>query len=196
MARCWSAVSATLLMAGCYTGVDGLDRGDDPDALPPGAADDAGEDAGDDDGEPDEPDVPCRTAGRTATRLLTAVEYENSVRRLLGVDTEVRSSLPIDETVSDLFVHNATAELDEGKARKYMLIAEQLVDVVTADFDERRVAVRDAALRVGGGHQRQRARGAGVDRGGRGGRGGAGVPGGGEARGDRLGGGGVRAHEA
>lgn len=131
MARCWSAVSATLLMAGCYTGVDGLDRGDDPDALPPGAADDAGEDAGDDDGEPDEPDVPCRTAGRTATRLLTAVEYENSVRRLLGVDTEVRSRLPVDETVSDLFVHNATAELDESKARKYMLIAEQLVDEIT-----------------------------------------------------------------
>jgi hypothetical protein len=130
MGRCWAAVSATLLVAGCYTGLEGFDPGDDP-GTPPGAADDAGDDAGadagdDDGGEPDAPDAPCRTAGRTATRLLTAAEYENSVRRLLGVDTEVQSRLPIDDVVGELFTHNGAAELDAGEVRKYMLVAEDL----------------------------------------------------------------------
>src|SRR5262245_30246036 len=80
MGLCRSAVSATLLMTGCYTGLEGFDPDQDPDAPPPGA-DDAGDDAdGDGDGEPDDQDdEPCRTAGRTATRLLTAAEYEHSV---------------------------------------------------------------------------------------------------------------------
>lgn len=125
MGRGWSVVSATLLMAGCYTGVDGMPPGDDL-GPPPGAADDAGDDAGDDgDGDGGEPDGPCRTASLTATRLLTAAEYEHSVHRLLGVDTEVQSRLPIDD-VGELFTHNGAAELDSTEVRKYMLVAEDL----------------------------------------------------------------------
>lgn len=110
-------------MAGCYTGLDHAPPGHDPHVPPAGGAD-AG-DAGDD-GEPSDDEEPCRTAARMATRLLTAVEYENSVRHLLGVDTEVRSSLPADEMVGELFTHNGTAELDVVKARQYMLVAEAL----------------------------------------------------------------------
>jgi len=112
-------------MTGCYTGLEGFDPGDL--GTPPGAADDAGDDAGDDDGdgEPDEPDAPCRTASRTATRLLTTAEYEHSVHRLLGVDIEVQSRLPVDD-VGELFSHNGAAELDTGEVRKYMLVAEDL----------------------------------------------------------------------
>jgi hypothetical protein len=124
-------VSAVLLVTGCYTGVEGFDAGGP--GAPPGAGDDAGDGDGDagndgDDGEPTD-DEPCRTTTRTASRLLTAAEYERSVHRLLGVDTEVRTRLPADDRVSDLFAHNGAVELDWGKVRTYMLVAEDLAEV-------------------------------------------------------------------
>ncbi len=128
-------MSAVLLGTGCYTGLDRFDANDDD---PPEAEGDRDPDSEEDSTTPpdeDEPEESCRTAGRTAMRLLTAAEYDNTVRELLQVDLDVRSRLPADELVGGGFTHNGGAFLDTAELRQYMQIAEELADAtILADL--------------------------------------------------------------
>jgi len=75
-------------------------------------------------------------------RRLTATEYGNTVRDLLGIDaTDLVADFPIDATVSG-FANNATVQsLQLGHARAYQSAAEAIAERLLADPELRDTAV-------------------------------------------------------
>jgi hypothetical protein len=132
-----SAVLSLLLpavatSAGCYTGLDG-NRGAGGFGDGSGA-DDAGDgDGGDGPGSHElcaEPQV-----GPTGLRRLTAEQYDNTVRDLLGVTTlpSVQFSFAPDERVGP-FTSNGTAPVVDLQVEQYMAAAEGIAAEVVGDL--------------------------------------------------------------
>ena len=99
---------AALLLPACYQGPPA-----DADPASGGAGTDAvateGDDGGSDESGVAEED-PCGPGGATVLRRLTAAEYANSVRDLLGVDaSDVAASFPADAAVNG-FINNASVQ--------------------------------------------------------------------------------------
>ncbi|MEM9462427.1 MAG: DUF1592 domain-containing protein [Myxococcota bacterium] len=116
------ALVMTLLLGGCYAGVDGFDS--------VGAGNDAGEDAGDDGQAPRCAEV---QAGPTALRRLTRSQYERTVRDLLGVQTEAAAGFAPDERVG-AFKSNAVAPVGDLQVEQYMDAAEVVATEASSDL--------------------------------------------------------------
>ena len=86
------------------------------------------------------PDVPvskfscpsnAQSYGQRTLRLLTKLEYQRSVRDLVGYQTDVTGSLP-DDFVSGAFVNNNTLSIDKTRYTSYLANAERIAtDVAT-----------------------------------------------------------------
>jgi polyisoprenoid-binding protein YceI len=90
------------------------------------------------DGQPDVPvsyfSCPSTTPnsyGQRTLRLLTKLEYQRSVRDLVGYQADVTASLP-DDFVSGAFVNNNTLSIDKTRFTSYLANAERIAtDVAT-----------------------------------------------------------------
>lgn len=122
------------LAAGCYSGLDSasdplVEAPDDGAGSDGPSADDAAD--GGDDGPTDaqcvQPDVDTQPL-----RRLTTIQYANSVRDLLDVDTDVTAPFPLDERVG-AFHSNAVAPVSDLVVEQYMDAAETLaVEAIAA----------------------------------------------------------------
>ena len=118
--------SATILVAGCYTGFNGDDSvasaGSGASAADGGSDDNGGDDSGDSDGDPSglcaDPNV-----GATALRRLTATQYDNSIRDLLGLTANYTVDFTADERIGP-FKSNSLAPVAELQVEHYMAAAE------------------------------------------------------------------------
>ncbi len=120
------ALGAMLGTAGCYSGVHGLDD----DAELAGAS-------GTDDSDPDEAEL-CRETdvAPTQMRRLTRLEYDNTVRDLLGDTTQPARQFFPDERVAG-FAANAVAPLTTSQLDEFVAAAETLAaNAVEQRWDE------------------------------------------------------------
>lgn len=121
-ARALWLLGPLVLLSACYTGLenDGAASGADG-----GDGTSAGEDAGT--GGDDGPVASCETpqVGVTALRRLTAAQYENSVRDLLGYAGDAAVGFSPDERVGP-FHSNLGAPITEVQVEQYMDAAEEI----------------------------------------------------------------------
>lgn len=136
-----------LAVGGCYSGTDGTlgGAGHDDGAMgtDPGAADssddeggssgDGGNDADDGDTD-DEPVAGCeeRTLGQSPMRRLTGLEYDNTVRDLLGDTSAPSHAFVADESVAG-FAANAVAPLSATQLDQYFSAAEDVAATAVAE---------------------------------------------------------------
>ena len=127
-----------LTVAGCYSGVDfGLDPGLGPAGSGPGASGGSGDEP-DDDGDGDDTagdgEEACLDAGIGAQplRRLTRSQYTNTIRDLIGVDSDVAQAFPPDERIGT-FYSNGVAPVTDLVVEQYMGAAEELA--AEADVD-------------------------------------------------------------
>lgn len=71
--------------------------------------------------------------GRTSTRRLSRVEYENTVRDLLGIDTELSDLLPEDPIVNGFDNGDASVGLSPVLMERYLEAAEIALDAAIAN---------------------------------------------------------------
>ena len=138
MGRPWVALfpAGCLALAGCYGGLEtegALGSG----SLSGGDAGDAGEDGGDDDdgGDDGGPQGLCGDAdvGINGLRRLTAVQYDNTIRDLLGITSNPSAGFSADERVGPFKANNA-APVGELQVEQYMGAAETIAAEAVGDM--------------------------------------------------------------
>lgn len=134
--RSMLALCATLAVGGCYSGVQGFD-GDAPAPGPGGDGGDANDDAGDDPEPEPEPGegADCEAgpaAAPAAMRRLTRLEYDNTVRDLLGDDTRPAQLFAPDEEVGG-YAANAVAPLSKSQLDELVGAAESLAHTAVSE---------------------------------------------------------------
>ena len=72
--------------------------------------------------------------GQRTLRLLTKLEYQRSVRDLVGYQADVTASLP-DDFVSGAFVNNNTLSIDKTRYTSYLANAERIADDVATRWN-------------------------------------------------------------
>jgi hypothetical protein len=101
---------------------DGTDSGTDSDT-------DDGTDTSDDTGTDSDSDevnqCPDTTYGPRMLKLLTRVEYQNSIEDLIGIDFDVSDSIPFDALIEGYF-NNAFAPVTESHVDAYLIVAEKV----------------------------------------------------------------------
>jgi hypothetical protein len=102
---------------------------DDPGDDDPGDDDPGDDDPGDDDDTDDNSDEinQCTdtTYGPRMLKLLTRVEYQNSIEDLVGIDFDVAESIPYDALIEGYF-NNAFSPVTESHVDAYMIVAEKV----------------------------------------------------------------------
>ncbi|MCX4241199.1 DUF1592 domain-containing protein [Paraliomyxa miuraensis] len=125
------ALCALLALGGCYSGVQGFD-GDDPGADPNDTADQDGEPAADDEPEGEQAQCGEPTPAQSPMRRLTRLEYDNTVRDLLGDTTRPARRFSPDEELGG-FAANSIAPLSENPLNEYMAAAEDLAKTAVSE---------------------------------------------------------------
>lgn len=137
------ALSIVTASTGCYSGFQ-LGHDSEPDGSAGTSASEVGSGTGgDDEGGSDStgelpPESACSepTVGLQPLRRLTRVQYTNTVRDLLGIDTDVADGFPTDERLG-AFESNAIAPISNLGVEQYMNAAETLAaDAMTLHHDE------------------------------------------------------------
>lgn len=124
------AVACCLAASACYSGVHVDAVGILDENADSAGGDSSGEGPGGDSGDPDSGDSPqaqCADpqVGDQPLRRLTRVQYTNSVRDLIGIDTDVAEGFPVDERIG-AFESNAVAPISNLAVEQYMDAAETL----------------------------------------------------------------------
>lgn len=132
------------LVAGCYQGVDedqagaeGAEGADGADGGADGASDDDDDDSDDDDDD-DDASAECQEAapGASPIRRMTAWEYDNTVRDLLGDDTQPSQTAGFPQEGGSGFDNNAdVTTVTWLMANKYMLAAEDVSERAVQDLN-------------------------------------------------------------
>ncbi len=144
MRRLWLVLGFPLATTGCYTGLsardDGGDGADDGASSPvdgdgSATADDDGVDDDGDSGD-DGPDASCETpqVGATPLRRLTRVEYDNTVRDLLGDTTRPAHAGFSPDEESGGFAANSVAPISAARLDQYVDAAESLAATAVEDL--------------------------------------------------------------
>ena len=128
----WVLAGSLSLTVGCYSGLDGagLDSG-----AGSAGADDAGANDGSGGDDDDAPAASCAdpSVGETPLRRLTRVEYDNTVRDLLGIATPIAATrFSPDEKVAG-YAANALAPISSTVLAQYARAAEDLAELAFAD---------------------------------------------------------------
>jgi hypothetical protein len=126
-----------LALAGCYTGANGerstagQDAGESADDGVDDGVDDGSDTAGD-----DGPVGLCGDAevGLTDLRRLTAAQYDNTIRDLLGIEGNPAAAFSADERVGP-FKSNVAAPIGDLQAEQYMAAAEALGYEAVSDLN-------------------------------------------------------------
>jgi hypothetical protein len=123
----------------CYRGVADLDaKADDDEAATqdedPSSKND-GNDGDDDSDAAGAMEEACaeRTIGVAALRRLTAAQYDNTIRDLLGIETSYASTFAPDERIG-AFQSNGTAPVGELQVEQYMDAAEEVAQQASEDL--------------------------------------------------------------
>jgi hypothetical protein len=122
------------LAAGCYVGVSGSPHDDDGGGGETGAG--SGHDDGSGDDGADPPATQCAEPSAAPGRLrrITHLEYNNTVRDLLGDTTAPADAFPIDERIGH-FDANSLAPVGTLAVENYMRAAAELAATAVADLD-------------------------------------------------------------
>jgi hypothetical protein len=133
MRRASFAVTALILLVGCQGTIDrgSAPRGDGNDPTPPGTGMDKP-------GRPGDHSTPAPAGASAAVaplRRLTALQYRNTVRDLLGLENAVDiSALPADEVIADRFFSNTITPLSSIDLDKYAAVAGALAAKAAANL--------------------------------------------------------------
>jgi hypothetical protein len=127
-----------LVLAACYTGMNGgagsagQDAGEEAGE---GVDDEGVDDGADDDAGDDGPVGSCGEAevGLTDLRRLTAQQYNNTIRDLLGIEGDHAADFSADERIGP-FKSNVAAPIGDLQAEQYMAAAEDLAVEAVSDL--------------------------------------------------------------
>jgi len=132
------SLGVTLVLVGC--GGDASQSSDEATSSAT-ASDDAGADASSSDGGAGEGEV-CAVGEPAPLRRLTATEYRNTVRDLLGIDaSDLVADFPVDASVAGFANNAAVQTLQLGHARSYQAAAEAIANRLLADAERRDAVV-------------------------------------------------------
>ena len=134
------AAACCVVASACYSGVQldaSLDLDEPEGASGAASSGDSGDSGDDSDTDDATPEAQCATpqVGSQPLRRLTRAQYTNTVRDLLGIDTDVAESFPADERIG-AFESNAVAPVSNLVVEQYMDAAETLAeDAITLQRD-------------------------------------------------------------
>ncbi len=131
----WVAMSLSLLVAGCYSGRDGVGNQNDGDGSADGGGDGGDADGGDADGGDDAgPGADVEDPGRVTLRRLNNTEYNNTIRDLFyGLDVSPSDVFPADEVSFGFDNISDVQSVSPVLFELYERAAEQTIDAALAD---------------------------------------------------------------
>ena len=135
-----TACAAVLVVPGCYTGLgSGPGPGLGIDTVGDGDGDGDGDGNGDDDddGAPSPPESLCEVPqpGPSPIRRLTRLEYDNTVRDLLGDDSRPAASFIGEQTIEGFDNNALGASSSRPIIEQYEAAAKQLAETAVTDLD-------------------------------------------------------------
>lgn len=86
--------------------------------------------------------------GRAVLRRLNRVEFENTIRDLLGIEMEVKDLLPVDSSTNGFDNSGAALHLSSFQMEKYLEVAEKALDLAIANspqppLDKRQITLKE-----------------------------------------------------